>query len=429
MHVLVIGLNHKTAPIEVREQVVFAQDCLSDALQTFTALDGVCECALLSTCNRTEIYVATENITTTQQNIKRILETRVDRALDLYAYTDNECASHLFRVAAGLDSMMLGEHQILGQVRGTHATAQQHDSIGPALDELFRCAISTGKQARTQTDIGRGAVSLGAVAVELARSIYGDLSDCTVMLVGAGKMGMLTAKHLTNVGISQLLICNRTASKSAELADRLNGKAVALEQIELHLTAADVVISSTDSPYVLITADTVRQAMRQRRQRPLFFIDIAVPRDVDPRANTLNDVFVYDIDDLSSVIAENVQERHVETAAVEEIVAQNAHGFHSWLGSQHAKPTIVALLKRMELLRGDALEDTLPRLSNVSEHEQQLLKTMVKNLQMRMLSGTLEQLNKLPSSKDPTTLLNVVQNIFDLNQLNEESPPKEGADS
>ena len=182
MHVLVIGLNHKTAPIEVREQVVFAQDCLSDALQTFTALDGVSECALLSTCNRTEIYVATENITATQQNIRRILETRVDRALDLYAYTDNECASHLFRVAAGLDSMMLGEHQILGQVRGTHATAQQHDSIGPALDELFRCAISTGKQARTQTDIGRGAVSLGAGMLGVYHP--GDCRDNQLLAAG-----------------------------------------------------------------------------------------------------------------------------------------------------------------------------------------------------------------------------------------------------
>jgi len=396
--ILVVGTNHKFAPVEVREKVAFAEEKLPEAYNYFRA-QGIDEIVLLSTCNRTEVYTATQGKLPERKVLKLWLsffglpEDELEGRF--YAYRDQETARHLFRVACGLDSMMLGETQILGQVKDAYEQAQRAGAAGTYLGELFRRAIKVGKRARSETAISKGAMSVGGAAVELAKHIFANLQTCTVLLIGAGKMGTDTAKSLVQAGAKQLLVCNRTLSRAQELALKLNGQVVAFEKLQENLPRADIVIASTGAQQFILTKQMVSEAVKQRRYRPLFLIDIAVPRNIDPKVGELDNVFLFDIDDLEQVVREFLEERRKEVPKVEVLIEHELQNFTVWLGERKAKPIIVQLLQEAQKQTEQALNELFDELPELSEEQRRAIAAKMKALTMRLLSQPLNQIKQL----------------------------------
>jgi len=396
--ILVVGTNHKFAPVEVREKVAFAEEKLPEAYNYFRA-QGIDEIVLLSTCNRTEVYTATQGKLPEQKVLKLWLsffglpEDELEGRF--YAYRDQGAARHLFRVACGLDSMMLGETQILGQVKDAYEQAQRAGAAGTYLGELFRRAIKVGKRARSETAISKGAMSVGGAAVELAKHIFANLQTCTVLLIGAGKMGTDTAKSLVQAGAKQLLVCNRTLSRAQELALKLNGQVVPFEELQENLPRADIVIASTGAQQFILTKQMVSEAVKQRRYRPLFLIDIAVPRNIDPKVSELDNVFLFDIDDLEQVVREFLEERRKEVPKVEALIEHELQNFTVWLGERKAKPIIVQLLQEAQKQTEQALNELFDELPELSEEQRRIIAAKMKALTMRLLSQPLNQIKQL----------------------------------
>lgn len=343
-----VGLNHNSASIELREKMAFQDGVLSDALSRLVALDGIDEAMILSTCNRVEIVVRADDTRVGLRRIREFLES--DRAvtpgeLERYTYhfADRDAARHLFRVASGLDSMVLGEPQILGQVKQAYAAAREAGTIGTILDHLLRQTISAAKRVRTETGISRHAVSIAFAAVELARKIFGDLRGRSALLLGAGKMGALVATHLGSNGVDSMIVSSRTYNRSALLAERIGGSACNWDESFDQLGKVDIVVTGTAAPGVILGRDAVQHAIRRRRSRPLFIIDIAVPRDVDPNVNTLDNVYLYDVDDLQGVVDTNLQERKRAAEAAVSMIEDEVVSFDRWVESLKISPTIVAL--------------------------------------------------------------------------------------
>lgn len=331
MHLVVTGLNHETAPVELREKLSITDARLSDALADLKTLDTVTECLILSTCNRTEVYTYTSAETDDAAVIRWMADfcelPQEDFASHLYTHPGRKAVEHLFGVAAGIKSMVVGEYQILGQVKGAYSIASNKGFTGPALNPLFQQAIKVGKRVRTETEIGRGAFSIGSAAVQLVRSIFDDLSGRTVLVLGAGKMGELAITHLASSGVSTVLVANRTYEKAVELASRFNGRPISFEELQSALESADIVIASTGAEEPVINCEMVSSAMRVRRGRPIFFIDIAVPRDIEANVADIGNAFVYDIDDLKAVVKADAAGRQAEIAKVETIIAEEVAGF------------------------------------------------------------------------------------------------------
>ena len=398
MHILVIGTNHKIAPVAVREKVAFSEESLPEAFQYFLA-NGIKEVVLLSTCNRTEVYAATQEKLSEQELLNLWLSffgiSRNELEGRFYAHRDQDAARHLFRVACGLDSMMLGETQILGQVKEALERAQQAGAVGTYLGELFRRAIKVGKRARTETSISKGAMSVGGAAVELAKHIFADLQTCTVLLIGAGKMGADTAKALVQAGARKLLVCNRTFSRAEELALRLKGHAVPFENLLETLPQADIVIASTGAQQYILTKVMVANAVKQRRYRPLFLIDISVPRNIDPEVGDLDNVFLFDIDDLEQVVQEYLEERRKEVPKVEALIEHELKNFTTWLGERKAKPLIVSILQDANQKTQQTLTELFEELPKLSEPEKQAIAAKVRALTMWLLDTPLRQIKQL----------------------------------
>ena len=412
MHLLVVGTNHKVAPVEVREKVAFADERLADAYEHFRRQSGG-EVVLLSTCNRSEIYLATTSLLSERQVVHWWAEFFGIEVNELqgrfYAYRESEVARHLFRVACGLDSMMLGETQILGQVKEALEVAQRLAAVGPYLGELFRRAIKIGKRARTETGISKGTMSVGGAAVELARRIFADLRTCTVLLVGAGKMGTDTARALLQAGAQTLLLCNRTLARAQELAQKLRGQVVPFEQLTEQLSRADIVIASTSAPNFVLTRPMVAEAMRQRRYHPLFLVDIAVPRNIEPSVGDLDSVFLFDIDDLEQVVREYLEERRKEVPKVEALIDAELRHFTHWLGERRAKPLIVSLVQQAHEQAKVAAQELFDELPHLSERERQAIEAKMRALAMRLLHRPLTQLKRLAHSDGA---LNVASQLF-----------------
>lgn len=398
MHILVIGTNHKIAPVAVREKVAFSEECLPEAFQYFLA-SGIKEVVLLSTCNRTEIYTATQEKLSEQELLNLWLSffsiSRNELEGRFYAHRDQDAARHLFRVACGLASMMLGETQILGQVKEALERAQQAGAVGTYLGELFRRAIKVGKRARTETSISKGAMSVGGAAVELAKHIFADLQTCTVLLIGAGKMGADTAKALVQAGARRLLVCNRTFSRAEELASELKGQAVPFENLPETLPQADIVVASTCAQQYILTKAMVANAVKQRRYRPLFLIDISVPRNIDPEVGDLDNVFLFDIDDLEQVVQEYLEERRKEVPKVEALIEHELRNFVTWLGERKAKPLIVSILQDANQKTQQTLTELFEELPKLSEPEKQAIAAKVRALTMWLLDTPLRQIKQL----------------------------------
>lgn len=413
-----LGLNHTTAPVEVREKLAFAASSQPLALRQLLEDYGMAEAAILSTCNRTEIYAVCEG-EETGGHLRRFLSEVHD--LDLthlescfYEFSGTDVSLHLFGVASGIDSLVIGESEILGQVRQALETAQQSGSARLLINELFQRALKIGKLARTETDIGRGRLSVSTAAVELAGQIFDSLEGRDALLLGAGEMAELTAQYLVDGGIRKLVLANRTHDRAVELARRFRGEAIPLDELPSRLAAVDIVISSTSAPDFLILPDMVRAAMRHRRGRPLFLIDIAVPRDVDPLVRQIDNVFLFDIDDLDQVVAANRKEREDEIRSVQSLIDEEQADFLHWLKALGTGPLIVELRRHADELRRQELDRWSGKLSHLSEDDRHTVEAALQGYANKLLHQPLVQIRKLANTENGYLHLDTVRRLFNL---------------
>ncbi len=390
MNIVVVGLSHKTANVEIREKLAFSPTNMEKPLGALLAIDGITEGVIVSTCNRVEIYVTTRDIAGGIARVKRFLADYHNFPLDtleqhVYALHGEEAIRHVFRVASSLDSMVVGEPQILGQIKTSYGYAAEYRSSGIILNRFLHKAFSVAKRVRTETKIASSAVSVAFAAVELAKKIFNDLSDKTVMLIGAGEMCELAAKHFLNSGVRGLMVTNRTFERAEKLADEFDGKAVRFDDLFEQLHKADIILSSTGAPYTIIGAGDLDEVMRRRRQKPMFFIDIAIPRDIDPAVNTVENVYLFTVDDLQEVVASNLQQRKEEAGKAENIVNDEIGQFFKWLSSLEVTPTIVALRNKFDEIRKAELEKTLAGWKDLPPDGQKRLDALTNAIMNKLL--------------------------------------------
>ncbi len=420
MNIVVVGLSHKTAAVEIREKVAFAPTQMEKPLREVVALPDITEAVIVSTCNRVEIYATTHDIAGGIARLKRFLADYHHLSLEtlephLYNYHGEEAIRHVFRVAASLDSMVVGEPQILGQIKTSYGFAAEFKSSGIILNRFLHKAFSVAKRVRTETKIASSAVSVSFAAVELAKKIFGDLSDKTVMLIGAGEMCELAAKHFINNGVRGVMVTNRTFERAAKLAEEFGGKAVNFEDLFDQLHKADIILSSTGAPHFIITPKDVTEVIRRRKLKPMFFIDIAVPRDIDPKVNDVQNVYLYDMDDLQGVVATNLEQRGKEATKAEQIVNQEIGQFFKWLSSLEVTPTIVALRARFEEARQAELAKTLSNWKDLAPEQQKRLEALTAAIVNKLLHTPTTVLKQTGQGNRNDLYVDALRSLFDLN--------------
>ena len=429
MHLVVIGLNHRTAPVELREKLSIGDDALPNALADLRAKSPVSECLILCTCNRTEIYACTQSKSDDECLIAWMSDFfGVDAGSlspHLYSHAGHKAAEHLFYVAAGIDSMVVGEAQILGQVKAAHTAAIRAGCTGPVLNSLFQHAISVGKRARSETAIGRGAFSVGSVAVQLAGSIVDELKGRTILILGAGKMAELAMTHLVSAGASAVLVANRTHEKAVTLAARLGGRAVSFDDLPSALKTADIVITSTGADKPIVTRPVVAAAMLSRRGRPMFLIDIAVPRDIEPAVGDIDNVFVYNIDDLQAVVQADMAGRRAEIEKVEAIVAHDVQRFAHRFRTFDAVPVITALRERFEDIRQTELVRLKRKLRGLSDAELEEIDAATRSIVNRICHHPMTRIKDYAASPDPPVNLEAVCELFGICPDDEKQIPRD----
>lgn len=426
MHLVVIGLNHETAPIDLREKLRIPEAGLRAALGDLIARDGIRECLVLSTCNRTEIYACTPN-RVGDDVVRGWLAAYCGVAPaalagHLYSYAGHKAAEHLFRVATGIDSLVTGEAQILGQVRYAYRTASDAGCTGSVLNPLFQQAIAVGKRARTETAIGSGAFSVSSVAVQLAKSIFGELTGRTVLIVGASKMGELTITNLVGSGCASVLVTNRTFDRARELAARFGGKALEYAGLVNALGVADIVITATGATEPILTRKMVAAAMHARRGRPLFLVDIAVPRDIAADVDSLDNVFVYNIDDLQQVVQADLDARRAEIAAVEAIIAEEVAAFNRWFQSLEAIPVIAALRGRFDEIREAEMAKLQVKLRHLSPEDLAAINAAARSMINKICHTPMIRIKDYAGSEDSELKLETVCDIFGICPEDGEEP-------
>ncbi len=398
----ILGLNHKTAPIALREKVAFNEDRLVAALRTLRRESGVAEVVILSTCNRTELYWSgTASSTELSQWLERHHGDNLDLASSLYVHRDRHAVEHAFSVASGLDSMVLGEAQILGQLKDAYRVAHEVGSTGPWLNKLFQAAFSAAKRVRSETQIGANAVSLASATVSLARRMYADLSAHTALMIGAGEMIALTARHFTSAGVKRMVIANRTLSRAQALAAELKGYAVDLSDLDKELTQADIVVSCTASAAPLITKHGAGAAVRARRRRPIFMVDLAVPRDIDPSVAELEDIYLFSIDDLQQLIDENRQQRELAAGGARLLLEEEVARFLAEVRAHDAGPAIRALRGQADTIRGQTL-DQARRMLAAGKGTDEVMEYLANTLTNRLLHAPTQALRQASESSDST---------------------------
>jgi glutamyl-tRNA reductase len=418
MIVLVTGLNHRTAPVEVRERLAFEEQALADALAGLRRLEGVGEAMLLSTCNRVEIAVTAESEAAFDALARYLASARgVDPAWlgpHLYRHSDREAIRHLFRVASSLDSMVLGEPQILGQMKAAWAAARDAGTLEGFLDTVLSRAFSVAKRVRSETEIGRSAVSVSYAAIDLARQIFGDLSSKRVLLVGAGKMSELAGSYLKRAGCAQILVTNRTRSRAEDLAAAVGGAVIDYAEFRPRLAEMDIVLTSSGAPEYLLTKEDLRQVLKRRHNRPVFLIDIAVPRNVDPAANDLENVYLYDIDDLGREVAENRVARQREAEEAEKIIDEEIDRLLKKLKAREVTPTIVGLQQRLDEMARAEIERLRPKLGELSAQQEEALAGLARSLMNKVAHGPLTELKRAAAEPDGDRTVALIRRIFRL---------------
>lgn len=419
MQIVLVGLNHRGTPVEVREWFSFSQETLEEGLIKLYQKKSVEECSVLSTCNRVEVYAVSANADQCVEEIKEFLCEFHKVPLEffspyLYVLVGHTAVGHLFRVASSLDSMVIGEPQILGQVKEAYRVANLKGTTGLILNRLFHSAFFVAKKVRAETKIGSHGVSVGNAAAQLAKRIFHDLSKRTVMVIGAGEMAELTARHIVGVGIKDLLIANRTLEGAEELAHRLRGRAMRIEEIHYNLRNVDIVITATGSQDFVIRPQHVREAMKLRKNEPVFMIDIAVPRDIDPRVEEIENVYLYDIDDLQGVLEENLKIRHEHAKRAEEITVQGERDFGAWLDGLSVVPAIISLKKRFEEIKSVEVERAIRRFGDVSEREKRIIEAMGSGIVGKILHSPLTNLKRESSSSIGALYVDAIRRLFQL---------------
>lgn len=425
MHLNLIGLSHHTAPIDIRDRVALTDTAQEKALTLLKSSGVLSEAVVISTCNRSEVYATTNGDTPDNMSVEAWFHKIYglsDGILSPYLYrlTDDAVIRHLFRVVSSLDSMVVGEQQILGQIKGAYLRSLDEQTTGVVLNRLFERALVVGKRVREQTDIGVGAVSVSSVAVELAKKIFKDLRQQTAMLIGAGETGELTAQYLTDIGIKTMIVANRTYERAVELATRFNGKPVNLDDGLQMMKEADIVISSTGASHFILSRDEMTTVMHTRRNKPIFVIDIAVPRDIDPGIRSLYNVFLYDIDDLQSVTQDNAERRKKEAMKAEGIVEAEVQRFLDWYQSLTVTPTITRLRQQADEIRVGEMERALSQLSHLSEKDRKTIDQMSRAILNKFLH---EPTTRLKASSDPgheLQHLNTLRHLFGLDDTGKE---------
>lgn len=425
MHILVSGLSHKTAPVEIREALTFPEHEISEALTSLTSYPHINEAVILSTCNRTEVYTVASDLDGGQQDIVSFFNScHNSRGFELedylYRHDSLGAINHLFRVVSSLDSMVLGEAQILGQAKEAYSHAFEVQTTNLVLNRLFRQAFAVGKRVRTETDIGENAVSISYAAVQLAKKVFQDLSGKTVMLVGAGKMSELTAKHLLSNGVKSVIIANRNYDRAVEMAKVFCGRAVTFENFVDEMAAADIVISSTGAPHTVIRKDAMKKVMAKRRYKPIFLIDIAVPRDIEADVNDVDNVYLYDIDDLQTVVDSNLEERSREAKEAEVIIKQEVQEFLAWLSALEVTPTIADLRRRAEAIRRAELDRVGGKLADLSAEEINAVNTVANGIINKLLHEPMVRLKQSAGQKEGYLYVDTMRHLFALDDEEED---------
>jgi glutamyl-tRNA reductase len=419
MHLLLLGVTHRTAPVELRERLDFASRDVGAAMEALGARPGIAESLVLSTCNRAEVYAVTANIEQGREELLAFLAEyhHVPRSAflpHLFERQEAEAAHHLFRVAAGLDSLVVGEPQILGQVKEAWSIAAERRCAGPLLNKLFHASFAVGKRVRTETSLGEGAVSVSFAAVQLARKIFGRLTGRRVLVIGAGEMGKLTAQYLRAQGVGEIVITSRTLGHAEALANAVNGAAVPWSELMTTLARADIVITSTGSPKPILDRAHIDSVMGRGRRDPLFIIDIAIPRDVDPAAAEIEQVFLYNVDDLQTVVQENMSRRTSEIQRAEAIVAEDVGRFMAWHRSRGAIPTVVALRQRFDTIRRAELQRLDSKLTGLPPEARARVDEVTRLIMEKLLLEPTEQLKALPDEETQAAYTEAINRLFGL---------------
>ena len=419
VNLILVGVNHKTTPVEIREKLAFTKGKIEESVDRLFNFPDIIEHTILSTCNRVEIYARANCQDSAIKAIKQFIcdfheVSPVELEDHFYSYRNEEAVEHLFRVSSSLDSMILGEAQILGQVKDAYSLAKDLRSTGLVLNQLFEKAFSIAKKVREETGIAERSVSISSAAVELAQKIFDDLENRTVMLVGTGEMAELAAKHLISYGVKTVYVTSRTYDRAVNLARTLNGSALDFEAFKNELHRADIVITSTSAPNFIIKKEMVEKAIHERKNKPIFFIDIAVPRDIEPDVNDLENIYLYDIDDLQVVVSANMKEREKEAENAMNFISQEVTKFNNWVGTLDAVPTIVEIRKKAENIRMQEIEKTLKKISYLSEDDKKLLRQMSSSMVNKILHKPTIKLKQKTQSEDGHVYLKAIRHLFHL---------------
>jgi glutamyl-tRNA reductase len=418
MKIAVVGLNHKTADVELREKLAFNGPKLEEGLRKIKEIPSIRETVIISTCNRVEIYLHVQDVEKAYAAIKdffvEFFEIRRD-SLDtaLYLHKDMAAVKHIFRVASSLDSMVVGEPQILGQLKDAFDFALEKKATGVLLNRLLKKSISVAKRVRTETRIAENAVSISFAAVELAKKIFTDLAGKSFMLLGAGEMAELAARHMMNNGVQDIIVANRTYERGCELSREFNGRAIRFEDFPAELVHTDIVICSTGASTFVLRKEHMQKVMKERKQKPVFIIDISVPRNVDPGINDMDNVYLYDVDDLQGVVDSNISERQKEAAKAEAIVEDEIETFRKWMLTLNSVPTVIALRERAEAIRKDELERFFNRFPSLGEKERKAIEGMAGGIINKLIHAPTVALKNDAEDKD--MLIALIKRLYDLN--------------
>ncbi|HLG26949.1 MAG TPA: glutamyl-tRNA reductase [Paenisporosarcina sp.] len=421
MHTIVVGVNFRTAPVEIRERLSFVESDLPQAMRALQEQKSILENVIVSTCNRTEIYAIVDQLHTGRYYIKQFLANWFNISIEsfssyLFIYESDGALEHLFRVTAGIDSMVLGETQILGQVRKSFLEGQERGTTGTVFNQLFKQSITLAKRAHSETAIGENAVSVSYAAIELAKKIFGSLKNKHVVILGAGKMGELAIKNLHSNGAGKITVINRTLEKAQLLADKFNGQAKSMQELQCALLEADILISSTGSTDFVIDLELMQFVERLRKGKPLFMVDIAVPRDLDPRIGNLSNVFLYDIDDLQGIVEANLVERQIAANEIMLMIELELVQFKDWLGTLGVVPVISALRQKALQIQEDTMVSIENKMPELTDRERKILNKHTKSIINQLLKEPILQAKELAASSNSHEQLQLFQQIFGIEE-------------
>ncbi|GED62585.1 glutamyl-tRNA reductase [Lysinibacillus fusiformis] len=421
MHTIVVGLNYKTAPVEIREKLSFIESELPQAMEALQKQKSILENVIVSTCNRTEIYAVVDQLHTGRHFVKQFLADWFDLPMETFSSyltirEEDEAVEHLFKVTAGIDSMVLGETQILGQVKKSFLSGQEIGTTGTVYNQLFKQAVTFAKRAHNETAIGENAVSVSYAAVELAKKIFGSLQRKHVAILGAGKMGELAIENLYGSGVGKVTVINRTFEKAESLAAKFHGQAKSMKELQCSLLEADILITSTGATDYVIDYELMQFVERLRKGKPLFMVDIAVPRDIDPRVGDLPNVFLYDIDDLQGIVEANLAERERAAADITDMIGHEVLQFKDWVSTLGVVPVISALRKKANRIQEETMTSIENKMPDLTERERKILSKHTKSIINQLLKEPILQAKEMANSPKANEQLRLFQQIFGIEE-------------